>query len=461
VATAPAAGVTPDDAARRREQRSWYWYDWANSAYITTTMTVLIGPWLTVVAKRAACPGQSSELTCSTPLHVVGVPIAPGSLALYTITSATLVSAVLLPVVGAVVDRSGRKRTLLAGFAWFGGLAACAMILIGGSRWQLGVVLELVATLAYAASLVIYDSILVDISTPDERDAVSSRGWALGYLGGGLLLAINLGLVTGHDAVGVTAEWAVRISLFSAGLWWAFFTIIPFLGLRDRPPVAVELLEGHGSVSAAFGQLGRTLRHLRGFPQTLLFLVAYLFFNDGIQTVIYASSIFGQEELHLPTSDLITTILMIQFVGIGGALGFGRLAGRIGARRSILIGLVLWCVVVGVGYFMPARNFPLFLGLGAGIAIVLGGVQALARSLYSQLVPRGREAEYFSLYQATERGTSWFGTLMFALVYQLTGSYRYAIVALVAFFVLGGGLLSRVDVRKGITDAGNDVPAVV
>jgi UMF1 family MFS transporter len=177
--------------------------------------------------------------------------------------------------------------------------------------------------------------------------------------------------------------------------------------------------------------------------------------------VIYASSIFGQEELHLPSSALITTILVVQFVGFAGALLFGRAAARFGAHRTILVSLVLWCLVVGAGYFLPARQFGAFLMLGVFIGLVLGGSQALSRSLYSQLVPRGREAEYFSLYQATERGTSWFGTLMFGLIYQLSGSYRLAIVALVIFFVVGGTLLARVDVRKGIQDAGNEVPAVV
>ena len=450
-----------DEVDRRREQRSWYWYDWANSAFVTTTATVLFGPYLTVVAKRAACPGQDTDLACSTDLHVLGVPINPGSLALYTVTAATLVSALLLPVVGALVDRAGNKRTLLARMAWAGSVAASAMVFVAGTHWPLGVLLLMVATLFLASSLVVYDSILIDIAAPDERDRVSSRGWAFGYLGGGLLLAVNLGIVTAHSAIGLSTEWAVRISLLSAGLWWAAFTVIPFLGLRDRPPLAPERVEAGSSLGAAFGQLLLTLKHLRGYPNTMLFLIAYLFFNDGVQTVIYASSIFGQEELHLPSSALISTILVVQFVGFAGALLFGKAAARFGAHRTILVSLVLWCLVVGAGYFLPARQFGAFLVLGVCIGLVLGGSQALSRSLYSQLVPRGREAEYFSLYQATERGTSWFGTLLFGLIYQLSGSYRLAIVALVIFFVLGGTLLARVDVRKGIRDAGNEVPAVV
>jgi UMF1 family MFS transporter len=457
--TAPSEPV--DDLRRRREQRSWYFYDWANSAYVTTTLTALYGPYLTVVAKRAACPGRSTDLRCPTDLHVLGVPVNPGSLALYAVTAATLVSAILLPMVGALVDRVGRKRTILAGFGWFGAAAASALVLVHGSGWQLGVALQLVASLSLGCSLVVYDSILCDIATPDERDGVSSRGWAIGYLGGGLLLALNLVLVTAHSALGLDTETAVRLSLLSAGVWWGVFTLVPFRGLRDRPPSAVDPVAGRGLVAGSFGQLWRTLRHLRGYPQTLLFLVAYLFFNDGVQTVIYAASIFGQEQLGFEASQLLITILLVQFVAFFGALAFGWVAARVGAWRAVLSSLVLWCLVVGAGYLVPAHRFLLFLVLAGLIGIVLGGTQALSRSLYSQLVPQGREAEYFSLYQSAERGTSWLGTLLFGFLFQVSGSYRTAILALVAFFVVGGVLLSRVDVPRGIREAGNQVPQLV
>lgn len=434
-----------------RERRAWYFYDWANSAYVTTTATVLFLPYLTVVAKRAACPGQDTDLACRTNLHLLGVPVSPGSVALYAITAATLVSAVFLPVVGSIADRSDRKRVLMARLAWVGAAAASAMVLVGGDHWRFGVTLLVLAQFALGSSLVIYDSILCDIAPLAERDAVSSRGWALGYLGGGLLLAVNLGMVTGHDALGLGTEAAVRLSLLSAGLWWAGFTLVPFLGLQDRPAVRV-VGQGEGAV---FTQLWRTLRELRAYPQAWMFLLAYLFFNDGIQTVIYAASIFGQEELGLSSSQLIVTILLVQFVAFAGALIFGVIAGRVGAKATIMAGLVLWCVVVAIGYGLPHGKFLPFLALAVLIGLVLGGTQALARSLFSRLIPAGREAEYFSLYQSCERGTSWLGTLIFGLIYQLTGSYRNAIVALVAFFVVGGALLSRVDIARGIADAGS------
>jgi UMF1 family MFS transporter len=315
----------------------------------------------------------------------------------------------------------------------------------------------------------VYDAILCEIAPPDDRDDVSSRGWALGYLGGGLLLAVNLGLVSGHSALGLSTETAVRLSLLSAGLWWGLFTIIPYRGLRDLASGGQRAAagrvtvsdDGRTTLSSSFGQLAETLRHLRGYPETLTFLIAYLFYNDGIQTVIYAASIFGQEELRLESSQLILTILVVQFVGFAGALLFGRVAGRVGAHRTVLSSLVLWCAVVAVGYVLPVGRFLPFIGLAVLIGLVLGGSQALSRSMFSQLIPAGREAEYFSLYQATERGTSWFGTLTFGLVFQLTDSYRLAIIALVAFFVIGGLVLARVDVRRGIQDAGNPVPALV
>jgi UMF1 family MFS transporter len=190
-------------------------------------------------------------------------------------------------------------------------------------------------------------------------------------------------------------------------------------------------------VRASFGQLWATLRDLRNYPVTLTFLVAYLFYNDGIQTVIYAASVYGERELGFEPATVLSAFLVVQFIGVGGALLFGRIAGRVGSRRVILGGLVLWIAIVAVGYVTPARSF------------------------FSLLIPRGREAEYFSLYQAAERGTSWLGTLIFGLVQQLTGSYRPALVALAGFFVVGLVLLWRVKPREGIAAAGNEQPAVV
>jgi UMF1 family MFS transporter len=200
---------------------------------------------------------------------------------------------------------------------------------------------------------------------------------------------------------------------------------------------------------------------MRHYPQTLAFLLAFLFYNDGIQTVIVSASIYAQRELGIEESLVLATFLLTQFVAILGALSFGRLAGRIGAKKTVMIGIGIWLVVVLVGYVIPSGVVGALFGLGAAIGLVMGGTQALSRSMYSQLIPIGRESEYFSFYQAMERGTSWLGTLAFGLVFQFTQSYRLALVALVVFFVVGGALLARVDMRKGIIDAGNVLPKVL
>ncbi len=435
---------------RRREQRAWYFYDWANSAFSTTVAGVLFGPYLIAVADAAAVDNR---------IQVLGLSVAPGALPSYTITASTLLSAVLLPLLGAIADRTARKKDLMAGFAWTGAAAASLLFFMTGDNWQLGVVSFIVANLCFGAAAVFNDALLCLISDEEERDRVSSRGWATGYAGGGLLLAANFLLVT-ILPFGLTEGMAVRISLLSAALWWAGFTIIPFLGLKNRPPTHV-VPESGGILQQSFGQLWATLRSLRQYPVALTFLVAYLFFNDGIQTVIASASIYGVEELEFDTGTVLATYLVVQFVAVFGALGFGRAAGHYGAKNVILAGLGVWILIVTAALFVPKGQLVAFMLLAVAIGIVLGGTQALSRSYFSLLIPRGREAEYFSFYHAMERGTSWFGTLVFGLVFQLTGSYRPAIFALVVFFVLGGALLLRVDTAKGVRDAGNDLPSVV
>jgi UMF1 family MFS transporter len=289
---------------------------------------------------------------------------------------------------------------------------------------------------------------------------VSSHGWAWGYLGGGLLLLLNLVMVLSHDSFGLDKELAVRVSLLSAALWWAGFTIIPVVRLRNHPAQDV-VPESGGLLHRSFGQLWTTLREMRRFPMTLTFLIAFLFYNDGIQTVIGVASTYGAKQLGFGDSVLIATILMIQFVAFFGARLFGRLAATYGAYRCILGGTYAWMVIVVLAMFLPRGNVVTFLTIGVAIAIVLGGTQALSRSFFSLLIPRGREGEYFALYNACERGTSWFGTFLFGVVFQLTGSYRPAIVALIVFFVLGAAFLLRLDPRRGIREAGNALPAVV
>jgi UMF1 family MFS transporter len=438
--------------AREREQKAWYWYDWANSAYITTIGTVMFGPYFIGLAENAA--GADDRL------RFLFMDLPPGSVFFWLITISTIISALLLPPLGAMADRTANKKGLLAGFAWTGSLLAALIFFATGDNWVLAAFAIVGANLCFMAAGVIYDSILPLISTEEERDRVSSRGWAFGYLGGGLLLAANLALFVMHDNFGMTEALAARVSMLSAAVWWAGFTLIPFLRLSNHEPKHV-VPESGGPVRQSFGQLWATLKDLRSYPMALTFLLAYLFFNDGIQTVIAASAVYGSEELGHGQTILIATILMVQFVAFGGALLFGRVAARYGAKRVILTGLVVWMLIVTSALFLPERNVPMFLVLGFAIGVVLGGTQALARSYFSLLIPAGKEAEYFSFYHAMDRGTSWFGTATMAIMLSLTDSYRPAVFALIVFFVLGGLLLLRVDTARGIREAGNVQPSVI
>jgi len=445
---------------RAREQKAWYWYDWANSAYYTTVLSVLFAPYMITVAGRAAGCGDDADDTCDKTVSVLGLHLAAGSLPFYLTSFATILSAFILPIVGAMVDRSPRKKVHMAGFAWAGASCASLLFFMKGDDWQLAAVAIVLSSVLAGCSLVSYYAILCDISTEEERDRVSSRGWAFGYLGGGILLLINLGIVLGHDQIGLGTGLAVRVSLLSAAVWWAAFTVIPFLRLRNRAPVHAQEVEG-GLLARSFGQLFATVKELRNYPMTMTFLLAYVFYNDGIQTVIYAASTYGSKQLKFGDSVLIATILLIQFVAFGGALFFGRLAARHGAYKAILWGTFAWMGIVVIAMFLPAKNVALFLAVGVAIGVVLGGTQALSRSFFSLLIPRGREGEYFALYNAFERGTSWFGVLLFGVVFQVSGSYRPAIVSLIVFFVLGAIFLIRLDPERGIAEAGNAVPATI
>ncbi|WP_079062688.1 MFS transporter [Streptacidiphilus griseoplanus] len=451
----PAAvtdGGGATDAHRRRIQRGWYFYDWANSVFSTTVVTVFLGPYLTSVAENAADAGGY--------VHPLGLPVRSGAVFPYAVSASVLLSVLVMPLVGAVADRTGRHRVLMGAFAYLGAAATAAMFLLRGDRYLLGAGLLVLANVAYGVSVVLYNSFLPAVATPEERDAVSSRGWAFGYAGGALLLVLNLVLYQGHEGFGVSEGDAVRICLASAGVWWAGFTLLPMLRLPDRAGSPSDGLADDGSGSG-FRQLRATLGEMRRYPLTLLFLAAYLCYNDGVQTVISQASLYGSRELGMAQGSLVVAVLMVQVLAVGGALLFGRLARRYGARRAILGSLVAWGCTVAAGYVLPAHRPVWFFALAALIGLVMGGSQALSRSLFSHLVPPGREAEYFSVYEVSDRGTSWLGPLVFGLAFQLTGSYRAAIVSLLVFFAVGFLLLLRVPVRRAITEAGNPVPDAV
>jgi UMF1 family MFS transporter len=437
----------------RREIFGWAMYDWANSAFSTTIGTVFLGPYVASLARTAA------EAAGTATVQFLGIPVAPDSFLPYCISFSVGMQVLFLPILGAIADYSHLRKQMMQIFAAIGAISTILMFLITGGLWWLGGALFIVANLAFGAAMVFYNSYLPDIASEEERDRVSSYGWAMGYMGGGILLALNLAFFTFSEDLGVPGDLAVRINLASAGVWWLGFSFLTWSRLRPRH-AARQLPAGENYVSIGFKQLRKTFGEVKHFPETLKFLLAYFLYNDGIQTVIAVASTFAaapliQGGLELGQSTLISVILMIQFVAFFGALFWGKLAGWIGAKQSVVVSLVIWSgvVIYAYGGLKGPTATAQFFVLGIFIALVMGGSQAISRSLFAQMVPNGKEAEFFSFYEISERGTSWIGPLVFGLANQIFGNLRYAILSLIFFFIMGLILLPFVNVGKAITDA--------
>jgi MFS transporter, UMF1 family len=438
-----------------REVFGWKIYDWANSAFSTTIVGALFGQYLTAVTQNAV--GENGVV-----IDFGFYAITAKSFFPICIAVSVFLQFFLLPILGSIADYTHLKKKMMALFCYIGVIATCLMFFVTGRLYWLGGLLFIVANLSFGASIVFYNGFLNEITTEDQRDKVSSRGFAYGYLGGGLLLAANFLLVSYAERLGLSISMAVRISLLSAGIWWGAFALFSFATLRSRAPEK-SMPPGKSYLTVGFSELGCTFRELARLRHTLSYLIAYLFFNDGIQTVITMASVFIAQELFVARgretdqSFLLAIFLMVQFVAIFGALIFERLAYAINTKNAILISLVLWSGVVIYGYRFLQTTKQAWI-MAAVIAIVLGGSQALSRSLFSRMIPAGREASFFGLYEVSERGTSWLGPFLFAVVVAATNSYRQALLSIIILFVVGTLILYFTNTDKAVHEAGNLLP---
>jgi len=443
-------------------QRAWCVYDWANSVFKVSVLTVFFSLYLTDVATQDARaegqPCQSALRDCA--VSMFGVSVQAGSVFGFLLAGSTVLQVVVLPITGAIADRASNKRALLAGFAIAGAVATCGLAVVSGTSWKLGALVFALANVCYYGSVVVYYAFLPEIATPDQRDDVSSKGWAFGYLGGGLCLALNIGLIQARGLFGLSEAGAIRACFVVCGLWWAAFTVVSLRRLPEPGGPAVPD-RGGAELAAGFRQLLATLADARRFPITLAFLAGFLVYIDGVNTVNATAGLYGAQELGLPVQVLTVTILAVQFVAFGGGLAHGWLAARIGAKRTLLISLALWAVVITGAYFVHSGQRLQFYAVALGIGLVIAGPAALSRSLFSQLVPKGRAAEYFALYTLGERGTSSLGPLVFSLVANATGSFRPAILSLIGFLVIGFAIVAAVPLRRGIRAVGNPEPRLV
>ncbi|HEX6315954.1 MAG TPA: MFS transporter [Gemmatimonadaceae bacterium] len=422
----------------RPDLRAWAMYDWAVSSLQAVVLTAVFPIFFVRVA-------------------AAGLPESRGTQALATAnTIAAIIVAVLSPILGAISDYAAAKKRMLAGSMLVGATATAGMFFIQRGDLALASTLFVIAIIGATASVVFYEALLPHIASPAEVDRVSSAGYAMGYIGGGLLLAVNLawiqrpdlfGLPSGEGLSDQAASLPARLAFVSVAVWWVVFS----LPLFRRVPEPARTLEpdepgGRSIVATSFQRLGETMRQLMGFRQAFLMLLAFLIYNDGIQTIIKMATAYGTE-IGIGQSALITAVLMVQFVGVPFAFLFGMLASRIGAKRSVFVGLVAYTAISIIGYFMTtATHFFILAGL---VGMVQGGTQALSRSLFATLIPAHKSGEFFGFYSVFEKFSSIFGPLLFSVTIALTGSSRNAILSVIAFFAVGAALLALVDVEAG------------
>jgi UMF1 family MFS transporter len=433
-AALPRAGMLERLGLHRPELRAWAMYDWANSAFLTVITTAVFPIFYSSVASAGVRPEVAT--------FRYGVATTIG-LALIALAA---------PGLGALADVVPIKKRLLGLFMAVGVVATALMFFIERGDWLFAATLFVVANIGVNGSFVFYDSFLPHVARPDEVDRVSTAGYALGYVGGGLLLALNLawiqrpawfGLPSGPGLSPNEATLPARLAFVSVAVWWVAFAV-PFF--RRVPEPAVHAGAAAGGAGGAFRQLAATFRELRGFRNALLMLVAFLVYNDGIGTIIRMATIYGTE-IGIGRGALITAVVLVQFVGIPFAFAFGALADRITAKRAIFIGLAAYTVISMIGYFM--RTAAHFFALSVLVGMVQGGTQALSRSLFSSMIPQHKAGQFFGFFAVFEKFAGILGPLVFSLAIAVGGSSRGAILSVIAFFVVGAALLARVDVAEG------------
>jgi len=431
------AGLLARLGLQTREQRAWAMYDWAISGMQTVILASVFQIYFASVA--AAELGGSRATQAWSAANFVGAVLV----------------AILAPILGAIADYSAAKKKFTALFMCVGVIGCFGMFFIQRGDLTLAVVTYVLALVGSTASLTFYESLLPHIASEQEVDRVSSGGYALGYLGGGLLLVLNLAWIQKPEWFGLPGAGAppgqatlpARLAFVSVGIWWLAFAVPLFRRVREpmrmREP---DEPSGLGAVRAAFTRLGETLREVRRFKHAFLMLLAFMIYNDGIQTIIKTAAAYGTE-LGIPQVALIGAILLVQFVGVPFAFLFGAIAGRIGPKRAIFLGLLVYTAISIVGFYMRTATHFLLLALLVGT--VQGGTQALSRSLFASMVPPHKSGEFFGFYSVFEKFANIFGPLLFLVTIQLTGSSRWAILSVILFFAIGAALLNMVDVDEG------------
>ncbi|GGF12171.1 MFS transporter [Hymenobacter cavernae] len=433
-AAAPAAATIPKND--KRITGGWAMYDWANSVYpLVITSSIFPIYWSGVISEITGKDGNS-------PVNFLGFRVPGSSLLTYAISAAFLIIAAISPFLTSLADFSGRKKLFLQIFCYLGAASCAALFFFEPNNLTLSTFIFIAATVGFSGSIVFYNSYLPIISTEDQYDRLSARGFSMGYIGSVILLVLCLVLIMGPDALGISVPFtkgqATRFAFLFTGIWWAGFAQIPFARLppdTGRPDDAPT--SETGWLLTGFRELGKVWDELKRLPMLKRFLLAYFTYNMGVQTVMYVATIFGKDELHLPDAALIITILLLQIVAILGAYLFARLSEAIGNTRALSWSVVIWALICVAGYFVQADWT--FYALASVIGLTMGGIQSLSRSTYSKIIPENTPstAAYFSFFDVTEKLSIVIGTATWGIIGQWFGSMRYSILALIVFFILG------------------------
>ena len=416
----------------RPDLRAWALYDLANSAYYTTIVAAVFPIYFRRVL--------AADMTEADALSTFA----------WASTIAILVVAIVAPLLGAIADQAAIKKRLLAIFAGIGITSCVAMYWATEGEWLFALTLFVIGNIGVAGSIVFYESLLPHLVGPSELDRVSTAGYAIGYLGGGVMLAINLLMIQQPGLFGLAdAGMGTRLSFVAVGLWWAIFSIPLFMKVSEP-----RALEGGSrqpaSIASGVRHLMATFRELRKYRNALWFLLAFFVYNDGIQTMIKMAAIYG-ETIGIDSGSMITALLLTQFIGVPAAFGFGALAGRIGAKPAVYVGLGVYVLIAALGYYMSTALH--FFVLAILVGLVQGGTQALSRSLFASMIPRQKSSEFFAFFGVFERYAGVLGPAVFATVVSMTGHGRLAILAVLIFFIVGALLLTLVDVDAGRGEA--------
>jgi len=411
----------------KKKIRSWVMYDWANSAFATTIMAAVM------------------------PIYFISVAGGTDGSWSFTQTAAAIVVALTSPLLGAIADHTGRKTAFLRVFSLIGAIASVALAFVGPGDMWLAAVLVIIGMVGFGTGNTFYDAMLNDIASPAQRERVSARGYSMGYLGGGVLLAANLGLILGWESIGLPDKTAAsQISFAMVGVWWFVFSLPLFRNIKDEKLPRAGTDSIGANLKSGLRRLGETFSRIKRYPELLKFMLAYWFFFDGINTIIVMAASYGTT-IGIKDNDLIAALLITQFVGFPAALAFGRLADKLGSKKMLYASLVVYLVIVVLGYFMTsALHFYL---LACLVGLVQGGSQATSRAIFSKMIPPGRTAEFNGFLSFTSRFFSFGGPLVFGIVKLVSDSSRSALLGVAFFFVMGIILLTFVNLAKGEREA--------